>query len=45
MKKDRWELLKNGVPSSYREAVELCAEHVRQLGGGSPLSNLMEVKD
>ena len=22
-----------------------CAEHVRQLGGESPLSNLMEVKD
>ena len=22
-----------------------CAEHVRQLGGASPLSNLMEVKD
>jgi len=22
-----------------------CAEHVRQLGGGSPLSNLVEVKD
>ena len=27
------------------EAVSLCAMHVRQLGGGSPLSNLMEVKD
>jgi len=23
----------------------LCAEHVRQLGGESPLSNLVEVKD
>jgi len=22
----------------------LCAEHVRQLGGGSPLPNLVEVK-
>jgi hypothetical protein len=22
MKKDRWDLLKNGVPSGYREAVE-----------------------
>jgi len=22
-----------------------CAEHARQLGGESPLSNLMEVKD
>ena len=26
-------------------AFDLCAEHVRQLGGGSPLSNLVEVKD
>ena len=25
-------------------AVMLCAEHVRQLGGESPLLNLMEVK-
>jgi hypothetical protein len=25
--------------------LELCAEHVRQLEGESPLSNLMEVKD
>ena len=24
--------------------VVLCAEHVRQLGGASPLHNLMEVK-
>ena len=24
--------------------VDVCAEHVRQLGGGSPLDNLMEVK-
>jgi len=23
----------------------MCAEHVRQLGGESPLSNLVEVKD
>jgi hypothetical protein len=28
----------------YRAAVSLCAEHVRQLGGASPLHNLMEVK-
>jgi len=27
------------------EAYVLCAEHVRQLGGESPLSNLVEVKD
>jgi len=25
-------------------AFDLCAEHVRQLGGGSPLPNLVEVK-
>jgi len=25
-------------------AFVLCAEHVRQLGGGSPLLNLVEVK-
>jgi hypothetical protein len=31
--------------NSYREAVSLCAEHVRQLGGESPPCNLMEVKD
>jgi hypothetical protein len=31
--------------SGHREAVSLCAEHDRQLGGESPLSNLMEVKD
>jgi Tfp pilus assembly protein PilF len=30
--------------AEYREAVRLCAEHVRQLGGASPLHNLMEVK-
>jgi hypothetical protein len=29
----------------HRGAVSLCAEHDRQLGGESPLSNLMEVKD
>ena len=35
-----------GIPvKKFREAVQLCAEHVRQLGGESPLSNLMEVKD
>jgi hypothetical protein len=27
-----------------RKAFALCAEHVRQLGGESPLLNLMEVK-
>ena len=31
--------------SNYGEAVQLCAQHVRLLGGGSPLSSLMEVKD
>jgi hypothetical protein len=36
---------KAGASAGCREAVELCAEHVRQLGGESPLSNLMEVKD
>ena len=25
-------------------AFQVCAEHVRQLGGGSPLPNLVEVK-
>jgi hypothetical protein len=25
-------------------AFVMCAEHIRQLGGGSPLDNLMEVK-
>ena len=29
---------------SHRGAVSLCAEHVRQPGGASPLHNLMEVK-
>src|SRR4051794_13729597 len=29
---------------THRGAVLLCAEHVRQLGGASPLHNLMEVK-
>ena len=32
------------VPKGHREAVSLCAEHVRQLGGESPLTNQMEVK-
>ena len=39
--------LRNGETMNdhhYREAVSLCAEHVRQLGGESPLHNLMEVK-
>ena len=30
---------------SRGEAASSCAEHDRQLGGESPLSNLMEVKD
>ncbi len=30
--------------NAHREAAQLCAEHVRQLGGASPLHNLMEVK-
>jgi hypothetical protein len=29
---------------SERRGFSLCAEHVRQLGGGSPLPNLVEVK-
>jgi len=32
------------LAGSLREPTELCAEHVRQLGGESPLLNLMEVK-
>jgi len=36
------------VPSKKGESFDspfrLCAEHVRQLGGESPLLNLMEVK-
>jgi len=28
----------------FKRAFLLCAEHVRQLGGESPLLNLMEVK-
>jgi predicted enzyme related to lactoylglutathione lyase len=28
----------------YQKAFGLCAEHVRQLGGESPLPNLVEVK-
>lgn len=36
-----------GVTGTAREGLpmSMCAEHVRQLGGESPLSNLMEVKD
>jgi len=30
--------------SLKESAFTLCAEHVRQLGGESPLHNLMEVK-
>jgi hypothetical protein len=30
--------------STALPAIFLCAEHVRQLGGGSPLLNLVEVK-
>ena len=32
-------------PSLSRLGSLLCAEHDRQLGGGSPLSSLMVVKD
>jgi hypothetical protein len=31
--------------SAKGDAVELCAEYERQLGGGSPLSSLMTAKD
>jgi hypothetical protein len=31
-------------PGAFRARPFLCAEHVRQLGGESPLLNLMEVK-
>jgi hypothetical protein len=34
----------NRQGKTCREAAYLCAEHVRQLGGASPLHNLMEVK-
>jgi hypothetical protein len=37
--------LENLKPRRKDEAFALCAEHVRQLGGGSPLFNLVEVKD
>jgi hypothetical protein len=43
--KNRRLKLVRGAKLGYRVAVSLCAEHVRQLGGESPLSNLMEVKD
>ena len=32
------------IASRVRERVQLCAEHVRQFEGESPLPNLMEVK-
>jgi hypothetical protein len=32
------------VPPELQEAFCLCAEHVRQLGGESPLPSLVEVK-
>ena len=35
----------NGLPSFVRQATFLCAEHAQQLGGASPLSSLMVVKD
>ena len=34
----------DGLVSGSSQATVLCAEHVRQLGGESPLHNLMEVK-
>jgi hypothetical protein len=44
-----WILSSNGdvldsLPVAATTALLLCAEHVRQLGGESPLDNLMEVK-
>ena len=30
MKKDRWDLLKNGVPSGYREAVEFYDQNTQK---------------
>jgi hypothetical protein len=33
------------APLAKSGAFFMCAEHVRQLGGESPLSNLVEVKD
>ena len=38
------ELPANVLPKPSREAVTLCAGHAQQLGGESPLANLMEVK-
>lgn len=32
------------IAGAVAPAIFLCAEHVRQLGGESPLLNLMEVK-
>ena len=32
------------TPPLLRRGISLCAEHVRQFGGESPLPNLMEVK-
>jgi len=34
----------SGSPSLLLYRLFLCAEHVRQLEGGSPFDNLMEVK-
>jgi hypothetical protein len=36
---------KEKTRESCRVAASLCAEHVRQLGDASPLSNLMAVKE
>jgi len=38
-----WWEEKSGAPRG-RRALGLCAEHVRPLGGESPLTNLVEVK-
>jgi len=39
-----WESGKRVAFSKAAQPPSLCAEHVRQLGGESPLHNLMEVK-
>ena len=37
-------LYRASTPPLLRRGISLCAEHVRQFGGESPLPNLMEVK-
>ena len=41
---DRKMFFASAVPDLEDGVFALCAEHVRQLGGESPLLNLMEVK-